>query len=138
MFSHDFLADLIVVVHCVYVAFVVVGMALILIGIARRWQWVRNFWFRILHFLAVGFVAFESLGRMVCPLTDWERDLRVLAGGQGDPRSFVGRLVHGLIFYDAPAWVFTLCYCAFAAAVLATLWLAPPRWPWKRASGEPP
>ena len=32
--------------HVVYVAFVVLGMAAILAGIALGWQWVRNFWFR--------------------------------------------------------------------------------------------
>ena len=36
-----------VLLHAVYVAFVVLGMAAILAGIALRWQWVRNFWFRI-------------------------------------------------------------------------------------------
>ena len=136
---YRFLADLIVVVHLAYVAFVVGGMVLILVGIVRRWCWVRNFWFRALHFAAIGLVAAESLGGITCPLTDWEDDLRVQAGDVdptgrvGEPASFVGRLVHRLMFYECPEWAFTMVYCLLAAAVLATLILAPPKWPWGKS-----
>ena len=125
------LADVVVVVHFAYVAFVVVGLVLILVGVALRWRWVRNFWFRALHFLAIAVVAFESLGGIVCPLTTWEYQLRLKAGDAGVPGSFVGRFVQQMLFFEASESVFTACYCAFAAAVLLTLVLAPPHWPWK-------
>jgi hypothetical protein len=138
---YNFLADVMVAVHLGYVAFVVFGMLLILLGIARSWRWVRNFWFRTVHFLMIAVVVAESLGGIVCPLTVWEHDLRMAdARANGDvvseteatepPESFVGRWVHRLMFFTAPPWVFTLCYSLFGAAVLATLILAPPRWPW--------
>jgi lysylphosphatidylglycerol synthetase-like protein (DUF2156 family) len=128
------LADLIVAVHLAYVATVVVGLLLILVGIARGWQWIRNFWFRVVHFLMIALVAAESLGGIVCPLTDWEYRLRELGGEEGEPGSFVGRWVHALMFFEAPEWVFTTCYCLFGLAVLVVLVLAPPRWPgWLRA-----
>ena len=44
----------------------------------------------------------EALGGAACPLTTWERELRGLAGQQGQPGSFVGRLVNRLLFYDLP------------------------------------
>jgi hypothetical protein len=137
MTLYDFLADVVVVLHFAYVGFVVIGMLLILVGIVRRWRWVRNFWFRMVHFLMIGVVVVESLVDIVCPLTRWESDLRVRAGGAGEAGSFVGRWVHRLLFYDAPEWVFTTCYCLFGAAVLLTLILAPPRWPWRRAAAKP-
>lgn len=133
------LADLIVVVHFAYILFVVVGMLLILIGIALRWRWVRGFWFRMLHFAAIALVVAESLGGVVCPLTQWEYDLRVETGDayldaeSGEPASFVGRWVHRLMFFEAPEWVLTVGYCLFGAAVLLTLILAPPRRPWRRS-----
>ena len=134
---YRFLADAIVVVHFAFVAFVVLGMLAILVGVWRRWRWVRNFSFRIAHLLAIGLVAAESLFGVICPLTAWENDLRQLGGERGQPGSFVGRWVHRLIFFDFPPWAFTACYCLFAAAVLATLILAPPRLPWRQDTGRP-
>ncbi len=126
---YRFLADLTVVVHFAYVAFVVLGLVLILLGLALKWQWVRNFWFRMVHFLMIGVVVAESLGGILCPLTTWENQLRAAAGDPKQPGSFVGRLVHDLMFFELPAWAFTIIYCVFGAAVLLTLILAPPRRP---------
>jgi hypothetical protein len=35
--------------------------------------------------------------------------------------------VHRLLYYDAPWWVFTLAYTAFALLVLLAWWYFPPR-----------
>ena len=40
------LADVVVVVHAGYVLFVVIGLLVIAVGVARGWQGVRNPWFR--------------------------------------------------------------------------------------------
>ena len=53
--GYRLLADLIVAIHAAYVAFVVVGLLLILLGVACGWQWVRNWWFRIAHRLGLIF-----------------------------------------------------------------------------------
>ena len=123
-------ADLTVALHAAYVAFVLVGMVLILLGIALRWQWIRNFWFRVIHFLMIGTVAAEAVVGTVCPLTTLENALRQRAGQTVYEGTFLGRWAHWLLFYDAPDWVFTTGYCLFAGAVLVTLILAPPRRPW--------
>lgn len=121
-------ADLIVVVHAAFVVFVVLGLLLILLGIAFRWGWVRNAWFRSLHLAAIGFVVLEALIGMTCPLTHWEKSLRELAGEVTYPGDFIGHWAHELIFYDAEPWVFTAGYITFGLAVLAAFVLAPPRW----------
>ena len=136
MAYYRFLADLVVVVHGAFIGFVLVGMLLILLGIALRWRWVRNFWFRTLHFLAIGVVVAQALLGVLCPLTTLEKHLRGQAGQATYPGSFVAHWVHELIFYEAPPRVFTISYCLFGAAVLATLLLAPPRWPGRRGSDK--
>ena len=40
---------------------------------------------------------------------------------------FVEHWLQRVLYYDAPAWVFTLAYSLFALAVLATWWRYPPR-----------
>jgi hypothetical protein len=128
---YRFLADAVLALHFVYVVFVLLGLVAILAGVALHWQWVRNFWFRIVHFVMIAAVAAESLLGVVCPLTQWEEHLRELGGEVGEPGSFVGRWIDRLLFVDTPPSVLAVGYCVFALAVLLTLVLAPPRRPWK-------
>lgn len=129
---YSLVADVIVVVHFAFMAFVVVGQLLILAGWIWKWAWIRNPWFRVAHLAAIVLVALEAVGGIVCPLTQWEYDLRVKAGHGAREGSFIGRLVHDLLFYDWPSWVFTTLYVGFALLVLLTFMLAPPKW--KKAS----
>jgi hypothetical protein len=122
--SHDTIADVILVVHFAFVAFVVGGLLLIWAGAACRWNWVRNFRFRLAHLVAIGFLAVEALIGMACPLTEWEYLLR---GVGTDGPTFLQRLIATLIFYDLPGWAFTLMHLGFALLVAVTFWLVPPR-----------
>ena len=121
-------ADAVLVFHISYVAFVLVGFLLTVVGILARWQWIRNFWFRSLHLAAILLVVAESLLGIICPLTMWESELRQLAGQTAYRGDFIATWLHDLLFIDAEPWVFTLCYTLFGLAVLATFVLAPPRW----------
>src|SRR3974390_2161460 len=116
------IADAVLIVHALFVLFVVGGFALILLG-ARRWAWVRNRAFRILHGAAIALVTAEALLGITCPLTVWEDVLR----GGSPGRSFIGRWVAGLLYFDFPEWVFATAYFAFALAVLWAWRAIPPR-----------
>lgn len=122
------LADAVLAFHFLFVLFVTGGLALILSG-ARRWNWVCNRAFRILHLAAIALVAAESVLGIACPLTRWEDFLR----GGAQERSFVGRWLARLLYYDFPEWAFALAYLAFALAV-AWAWRAVPPRP-RRGSG---
>src|SRR5262249_49927579 len=65
--SYGFWADVIVAIHVAYVGYVVVGQLAILIGLALKWQWVRNPWFRVTHLIAISIVAAEAIIGMQCP-----------------------------------------------------------------------
>jgi hypothetical protein len=117
------LADVVLVVHFAFVLFVVGGLALVWIGAAAGWRWVRSFWFRGAHLAAIAFVAGESLLGVWCPLTLREAQLRGAAAG----KSFIAEWVHRLLFYDLPEWVFTVLYVVFLLAVAATWCQLPPR-----------
>jgi hypothetical protein len=117
------LADAIVVVHLLIVMFIIGGLPLVYIGVALHWAWVRRWPWRLVHLAAILFVAGESLFGVPCPLTVWEDTLRAQHAAGG----FIERWVHRLIFYDAPSWVFTTAYVAFAALVIVTWIAVPPR-----------
>ena len=120
------MADAVVVAHLGYVGFIVFGQILILVGAGLRWRCIRNPWFRWSHLAASAIVALEAMAGIVCPLTNWENDLRRLAGQEVAEGTFVGRLVHAILFFELPAQMFTTIYLIFALLVLATLWLVPP------------
>lgn len=121
-----FLADLILVTHALFVAFVILGLAAILLGRYLRWGWVRNRWFRIIHLLAIGFVVAEAWLGLVCPLTEWENLSREAAGGTTYSVSFIQHWLHEILFYDFPPWAFTAAYTAFGLAVAIAWLLVPP------------
>lgn len=133
---NGFLADLMVALHVGYVGYVVVGQMLILMGWLLGWKWVRNFWFRVSQFIMMMVVVYEEIMEIRCPLSVWEEHFRVLAGQPSTGETFMGRILHSLIFYDAPKEVFTIGYFSFGALVLATLFFCRPRWPsWRVESG---
>ena len=121
------LADIIVTIHFLYVSFIIGGLLSVWVGAFFKWQWIRNFWFRILHLAAIGFVAAESVFGIICPLTEWENNLRRSTGGTYH-ESFIQHWVHKLLFYQAPEIVFTVSYILFTLLVMASLvWIRPRR-----------
>lgn len=120
------LADAVLLLHVLFVAFVVGALLLVLIGGWRGWRWVRNPWFRIAHMLAIGFVVAQTWLDQVCPLTRLEMDLRASAGDVVYAGSFIGHWLQALLYYRAPNWVFAVVYSVFAlAVVLAWTWVRP-------------
>jgi hypothetical protein len=122
-------ADALVGVHVAYVAYVVLGQLAVIVAAPFEWRWARNPWFRFSHLLAIGIVAYEEVRGLRCPLTVWEEQLRAL-GGQpfGGSETFIGRVFHDLLFYDAPQAVFTVIHLAMAVLVAQALVMYPPRW----------
>jgi hypothetical protein len=127
---YSILADVVVAIHFAYVSFVVFGELLIIAGIPLRWQWIRNIWFRVAHLLAMLYPAFEMFSGIDCPLTVWELQLLKAAGKTAEHRSFVGRLLDNLMFFqcpdDSPVWFWI--YGGLATVFVLTFVLAPPRW----------
>ena len=127
------LADLLLLFHFAYVLFVVLGMVVIWMGFFLDWSFVRNFWFRLAHILAIGYVVAESLLSVVCPLTLWENELRLRAGSNSIyQNSFIQYWVHRVMFYDASEITFTILYLLFFGLVLLSFWFVPPRLPKRR------
>lgn len=120
------LADTILIIHVLFVAFVVLGLFAVYAGCFLKWQWVRNKAFRITHLCAIGYVVVQAWLGAVCPLTTWEMSLRAEAGGATYSGSFIQYWLQSLLYYTAPEWVFMLVYTLFGGLVLASWWLVRP------------
>ena len=124
------LAHVVLVIHFAFVSFVVVGLLLTWIGYFLSWSFVRNFYFRAAHILAMGVVLLEALFGVVCPLTTWEIELRTL-GGQivYEDQSFMQYWIHKIMFFQLEPLTFKIIYGCFFTALLLSFFFGRPRAP---------
>jgi hypothetical protein len=86
--SDRFLADSLLVLHGLFILFVLVGGALV-------WRWPRLAW---LHLPAVAWAAWVAWAGWICPLTPLENTLRRAAGQAGYEGGFIEHYLLGLIY----------------------------------------
>ncbi len=122
-------ADAVLLLHVLFVVFVVAGLLLILAGRLASWDWVRNWWFRVIHLGAIGVVVLQAWLGVICPLTRLEMYLRGKAGDTTYAGSFVSHWLESILYYRAPAWVFAVAYTLFAIVVVMS-------WVWVRPHGR--
>jgi hypothetical protein len=130
------LATAVLILHLAVVAFVVVGLAAIVVGNRLGWSWANRPAWRWAHLATMVFVAAEAWLGIVCPLTTLEQWLAgrggsagvgETAGGDGvHPAGFVATWIERLLYYDLPAWVFVAGYTLFALAIAAAWIRYPP------------
>ncbi len=120
------MADVVLLLHAALVFFVILGPVLVVAGNRRGWRWVNAWPFRAAHAAAILIVVAESWIGIVCPLTTLEMSLREAAGIATHGEGFIEYWLQRFLFYDFPAWVFTLAYSLFALLVLAVWWRFPP------------
>ena len=104
--AYRLLADLVVVVHLGFLAFVGVGGVL-------AWRWPALLW---AHLPALAWGAASVGVGLACPLTALEKSLRELAGDRGYAGGFVDRYVEDVVY---PSELTPLLRALVAAAVVA-------------------
>ena len=101
---------------------------LTVLGGCRNWQWIRSRWVRLAHLIMILVVVGEAWWGVTCPLTTLENEFRSAAGETSNQGGFIARLLHDLMFFDAPDWVFVAGYTLFGLLVIITWIWIPPRW----------
>ena len=85
---YPLLADLVLIVHLVFVVFVLCGGLFVL-----RWQWIA--W---LHLPAAAWGAVVEFAGWICPLTPLENWLRVQSGEVSDEHDFTVRYLLPILY----------------------------------------
>jgi hypothetical protein len=119
---YQLLADLVLMVHLLFVVFVGLALLLTVVGGYRQWPWIHNWWFRTVHLACIVFVVGQSWLGMICPLTSLEMWLRSRAHVDQYDGGFIQFWLTRILYYTAPDWVFGLIYTAFGLLV-AIAWL---------------
>ena len=104
----------------------VLGVLFLLFG-GSPWRWIRNAWFRLSHLGIIAYISFNAVRGELCFLTHWEADLRTKAGQQGSEASFLGQVLHDILFVDLAQRTLDKIYLGFAAVVLLSLVCIRPR-----------
>lgn len=121
------LATAVLALHVGVAVFVVGGLVAVLVGHAAGWRWVDRMWFRAVHVTAIAVIVSETWLGVVCPLTTLEMWLRERAGRTTYGGGFIEHWLAGLLYYEAPPWVFVAAYSIFGVLVVATWRRFPPR-----------
>jgi hypothetical protein len=85
------LADLVLIVHLAFVAFVLCGGLLVL-----KWRWIA--W---LHLPTAAWGAFVEFAGWICPLTPLENWLRTKGGEASHAGDFIGRYLLSILYPEA-------------------------------------
>jgi hypothetical protein len=85
------LANLVLILHAMFVAFVVFGAALV-------FRWKKLIW---IHPVAVAWGALTEFAGIVCPLTPLEVRLRQLGGAAGYERGFIEHYLIAWLYPEA-------------------------------------
>ena len=121
------MAELILAVHLLIIAFNVLGLVAIPVGASLRWAWVRGRKWRALHVVSWAVVALQALVGRACFLTLMQAD----AASSAERTPLIARWVNSVVYWPLPLWAFTVTYVLLFALVL-WLWRAVPPRPWRR------
>jgi membrane protease YdiL (CAAX protease family) len=123
------LADLSALLHGALVVYIVGGLALVLVGLRRRWEFVRDFWFRFTHLMLCAVVETFELAGQPCPLTTLEQWLRERGASEAAYQgSFIAHYVHEAIHVEVPPRVLATPTALLALSALALfVWGGPRR-----------
>lgn len=112
--TYRVLADLVLVLHLLFIAFVVGGGYLVL-----RWRWAP-----LVHLPAACWGVFVEASGRACPLTPLENSLREAAGGSGYSGGFIEHYLVPLIYPAHLSRSLQLSLAAFVIVVNALAYAA--------------
>lgn len=128
------LAEAVLGVHLLVIAFNVGGLIAIPLGAWRGWRWVRGFWWRTAHLASLAVVAGQALAGRACFLTLWQFELEP---GHRAAQPLIAHWIDKVLFWPLPLWFFAALYTLVWLYVLGLWWWVRPRSPWSRRADGP-
>lgn len=132
--SDSIWANVILIVHFTWAAWMVSGIVLALLGFhwPRLWEWRV---FRTAHL--IGLIATASTPFWpggTCPLTIWEWQLRNAGTTAAEPQSFIIHWLDKLLFWNVDPIILSLISAAGALATIVIFIMRPPWRKYRAAS----
>lgn len=120
-------ADIIVVMHFVWILFMLWGFILTLVGFWRR-GFFERWLFRTLHLFGIVYVSLLAIMGKYCPLTIWENTLRAkYAPGLTYPGSFMIHYIEELVYPDVNPLIIQIPTISIAVFTVLVFIISPPQ-----------
>ena len=121
------LADIIVIMHFMWILFMLVGFILTLCGFFRK-RFFDRWLFRTLHLLGIAYVSLLATMGKYCPLTLWENILRLKYDPDLTyPGSFMIHYAEKLVYPDINPLIIRIPTTFIAVFTVVVFIIRPPK-----------
>jgi len=123
---YKIIADIIVVIHFIWIVFMLLGFFLTIYGFYKKE--IFDWWlFRTLHLSGILFVGLLTILRRFCPLTILENLSRIKYDPESTyPGSFIVHYIETLVYPDVNQTLLRVGTLFFAVFILAVYIIKPP------------
>ncbi len=124
---YSFLADIVTIIHLLFILFVIFGGFLVL-----KWRWIIYF-----HIPAAVWGALIEFKGWICPLTPWENQLRQAGGEAGYSGGFIEHYILPVMYPENLTQEIQVILGIFVIVINLTVygWILY-RWRIKRKTGK--
>ena len=116
------IVNLLLLVHFGLALFITAGFFIIPLGYRLGWNWIKKRNLRLLHLFLMGFISFETIAGLTCPLTVLENMFRDVDYSM----SFMSYWVVKILYWNLPSQVFVILYLLCFGWVLILWKFCPP------------
>lgn len=122
------MATLALILHVVWVGFILIMIPCIAIGSRRNWVWISQFEIRFIHLGFATFIFLQTVFKIPCPLTLLENTFRSSQGERGySENGCVIDWFTRITGLQPSAALFDAFYVAMFLGVAFLYWAVPPR-----------
>ena len=103
---HIIFSEIVLLFHFCIFLFVILSFFLIPLGYSRKWEWVKNKYYRLIHLFLMGIIFIETILGFMCPLTILENFLR----NDIEINNKITQIIHQIMYWDLPSYQFIILY----------------------------
>ena len=112
------LSEIVLLFHFSIFLFIIISFILIPLGYQKKWKWVKNKYYRLIHLVLMGIIFIETILGFMCPLTTLENFLR----NDIEINNKITQIIHQIMYWDLPSYQFIILYL-LSLLYLIFLWL---------------
>ena len=99
-------SEIVLLFHFSIFLFIILSFILIPLGYHKKWKWVKNKYYRLIHLILMGIIFIETILGFMCPLTILENFLR----NNLRINNKITQIIHQIMYWDLPTYQFIILY----------------------------
>ena len=109
--------EIVLFFHFFIFLFITFSFFLIPFGYFKKWEWVKNKYYRLIHLVLMGIILIETILGFMCPLTILENFLR----NNIEVDNNLTQIIHQIMYWNLPNYQFIILYI-LSFSYLIFLW----------------